>query len=50
VILIFLRRWSFIDEPSLMITFAAGVAATLAYEVVLWRRTPWIALTFGETR
>ena len=49
-ILVGLREWSFIDEPSLIVAFAAGVAATLAYEAVLWKRTPWIALTFGETR
>lgn len=49
-ILAALREWSFIDEPSLIITFASGVVATLVYEAVLWRRTPWIALTFGETR
>lgn len=49
-VLVALREQSFIDEPSLLITFAAGVAVTLAYEAVLWRRTPWIALAFGETR
>jgi hypothetical protein len=48
-ILVALSEWSFIDEPTLLITFAAGVVATLAYEAVLWRRTPWIALAFGKT-
>jgi len=49
-ILALLRGRSFVDEPSLFVAFAVAVAATLAYEANLWRRTPWIALTFGETR
>ena len=39
-----------IDQPTFTVTFALGVVGILAYECVLWARTPWLALEFGKER
>lgn len=47
VALVALDGRSFIDEPTFAAVFGAGVAGILGYEWVLWKRTPWLALTFA---
>lgn len=37
-----------IDPSSFAVTFGAGVAGLLAYEWMIWARTPWIALSLKE--
>jgi len=37
-----------IDPVTFAVAFAGGVAIILAYECVLWARTPWLALEFGK--
>lgn len=37
---------SAIDPPTFFVTFAVGLAGILAYECVIWARTPWLALDF----
>jgi len=37
-----------IDAPTFAVAFALGVVGILAYECVLWARTPWLALEFGK--
>jgi hypothetical protein len=39
-----------IDPVTFSITFAAGLTGILAYECVLWARTPWLALEFAKER
>jgi hypothetical protein len=39
-----------IDPTTFSITFAAGLIGILAYECVLWARTPWLALEFAKER
>lgn len=41
-----LRNASFIDVPTFAACFAAAVVATLAAEARVFKRTPWVALTF----
>ena len=41
-----LRDASFVDAPTFAVCFAAAVVATLAVEARVYKRTPWIALTF----
>jgi hypothetical protein len=39
-----------IDPVTFSIVFAAGLAGILAYECVLFARTPWLALEFAKER
>ncbi len=41
-----LKETTFIDHPTFAVTFGAGVVALLAYECLLYARTPWLALSF----
>ncbi|HVL90738.1 MAG TPA: hypothetical protein VM841_10945, partial [Actinomycetota bacterium] len=41
-----LRNASFVDVPTFAICFAVAVVATLAVEARVYKRTPWVALTF----
>lgn len=40
------RSTSAIDATTFFVTFAVGLAGILAYECVIWARTPWLALEF----
>jgi ATP synthase protein I len=42
-----LRNRSFIDEPVLAVTFVAALTLVLWREALTFKRTPWLALTFG---
>jgi hypothetical protein len=44
------RATSSIDPLSFAITFAVGLVWVLAYECVLFARTPWLALEFMKER
>jgi hypothetical protein len=44
------RTTDAIDGATFAVTFALGVVGILAYECVLWARTPWLALEFGKER
>ncbi len=41
---------SAIDPTVFAVTFAVGLTGILAYECVLWSRTPWLALEFAKER
>jgi hypothetical protein len=37
-----------IDEATFAVSFGAGLVWILAYECVVWARTPWLAIEFGK--
>lgn len=39
-----------VDPVVFAVAFAAAVVGVLAYECVLWARTPWLALTLSEEK
>lgn len=43
-----LQGRAFLDRSAFAVGFGAAVAAVLAYECVLWARTPWAGLAFGK--
>lgn len=45
-----LRNASFVDAPTFAICFGLAVVATLAIEARIYKRTPWVALTFMDQR
>lgn len=45
-----LRHRSFVDAPTFALIFGFGVLAVIVIEAVQWKRTPWIALTYQESR
>jgi len=41
---------SAIDATTFSLTFAVGLVVILAYECLLWARTPWLALEYVKER
>ena len=39
-----------IDPVVFTVTFAVGLAGILAYEMLIWARTPWLALEYAKER
>lgn len=48
--LVWLQSMPAIDRPIFAAAFAAGVVTVVALEARNWRRTPWLATTFGTVR
>lgn len=48
--LAWLRGQSFIDRPAFALSFGTAVMVVVALEARGWKRTPWLATTFGAGR